>query len=449
MADEPRSVPILHRWLAITCFFTTDPEDSKSMPSCIRDSLNRFRTVLGILAIAGLCAERCPAGHSRLIQVSDGNESWTGKVIAKDDSTCFLIDRFGVLSRIPVQSLKSFEVVSERFQAAPATEARERLRKEFPSGYEVAGSTHYLVCAPKGRAQVYVRLFDEIYRSVDQFFRVRGFATQAPETTLVAIVFGSQQEFADYCRRDKVAWSPGLRGYYSLLTNRVALFDDAELLRTTEAPRVRSGFHRLTQHDLSGGLRSEGPAFSVPGPGSGSGPGSDVADRAGLAAISGSAANTIIHETTHQVGHNIGIHSRTTPTPSWIIEGLATTLESPGQRQSSAGRDLKNRVNSERLEWFNGQYASRRSAGDVAKLIASDDPFRSQTLDAYSRAWALTFFMAENPARTQKYMSYLQFVRDRKSTAEYTAAERLQDFETYFGDIARVEVEFLRFMDRL
>lgn len=426
------------------------------MTSCLCNVLKHMRSFIAAIVIAGLCTEYCSAGSSRLIQVSDGSESWTGKIVAKDDSTCFLIDRFGVLSRIPVQSLKSFEVVSEKFQAASATESRERLRKEFPSGYEVSGSTHYLVCAPRGRAQSYVKLFDEIYRSVDNFFRVRGFATQTPETALVAIVFGSQQEFADYCRRDNVAWSQGLRGYYSLLTNRVALYDDAELLRTTELPRARSNFHLLTLDDASAEFRSAGPEEAFPGIGlpgrsfpDGRFRGNDSADLAGLSAISGSAANTIIHETTHQVGHNIGIHSRMIPTPSWIIEGLATTLESPGQRQSSAGRELKNRVNSERLEWFNGQYASRRKAGDVAKLIASDDFFRNQTLDAYSLAWSLTFFMAENPARTQKFMSYLQFVRDRKSTGEYTAAERLKDFEAFFGDIARVEVEFLRFMDRM
>lgn len=394
---------------------------------------NCFRATLAVAVMVCWVTTVCEAGSSRLIQVSDGSTSWVGKVVALNETECSLVDRFGAIVRLPVKSLRTFEVVSDRFEAAPAAEVREQLRKEFPSDFEISGSTHFLVCGPKGKSQTYARLFEESYRSVEHFFRVRGFTTNEPETALIGLVFGSQQEFADYCRRDNVVWSPGLRGYYSLTTNRVALFDSEETVQSAEP--------RGTDRTALSIAKSDGvsvPSATVLPP--------TIAARVGT---SNAAVSTIIHEATHQVGHNIGIHSRTTSTPTWIIEGLATMLESPGQRGPSAGRTLKTRLNSERHNWFNGESASRRQPGDVAKLIASDEPFRNQPLDSYSNSWALMFYMAESPARTQKFIRYLRMVRDRHPSAEYTADDRLRDFEAVFGDIARLEVEFLRYMDRM
>jgi hypothetical protein len=166
-----------------------------------------------------------------------------------------------------------------------------------------------------------------------------------------------------------------------------------------------------------------------------------------FASVTGQTADIIIHEGTHQVGFNVGIHSRLGTTPRWIVEGLATVLEPPGLR--SRGKSGKDKINDERLSWFLEDYSQRRTPGDLAKLIASDDLFASQSLDAYSLAWSLTYFLTENPARAGKFAKYLKKVADRNPLHVYSAKERINDFQEIFGDLSRLEVDLLRSMERI
>jgi hypothetical protein len=129
------------------------------------------------------------------------------------------------------------------------------------------------------------------------------------------------------------------------------------------------------------------------------------------------------------------------------VEGLATVLEPPGIR--SRGKAGKDKINAERLSWFQEDYSQRRKPGDLAKVIASDDFFGSQSLDAYSLAWSLTYFLTDNPARAGKFAKYLKKVADRNPLHVYSAKERLADFQEIFGDISRVEVDLLRATDRI
>ncbi|MEZ6128189.1 MAG: DUF1570 domain-containing protein [Planctomycetaceae bacterium] len=351
-----------------------------------------------------------------LVRVSDGEQSWEGTIVSLNKASCSLMDRQARLHHLNVSDLKSFEKLSDRYTPHSTGTFRQELTEEFRSGYEIAGTTHYLVCAPSGRASRYAQLFESIYRDVEQFYRVRGFRVTTPDVPLVAVVFRSQQEFVQYCVSDQVRPSPGLMGYYSLLTNRVALFDDSSLLSSLD-------IDRLNRRDDSGTI-------------------------AASAAISGDTANTVIHETTHQVGYNIGAHSRLGGTPVWVVEGLATVLEPAGMRKKQGRQLVSDRVNSERSDWFSQRHRPTREAGSLAKLIASDEYFFQQTLNSYSEAWAFSFFLLENAAHRQNFVRYLQKIGQRDPLAAYSANDRLSDFQACFGDISRLEVEFLRFMDR-
>lgn len=348
-----------------------------------------------------------------LVRVSNGRSEFEGKVVALTPSTCSIIDRQGQLLRLDVRSLKSFEKVASRYTPLATTELRDELRKEFAGGYEVAGTTHYLVCAPAGKADRYAGLFEDIYRDVEHFYRVRGFNVQKPEVPLIAVVLRSQQEFVEYCKRDQVPASSGLMGYYSLKTNRVALFDDEQL--------------------LTDGREWAANPYSI----------------AANSGIAGGAANTVIHETTHQVGYNIGIHSRLGGTPLWVVEGLATVLEPAGMRSSRGVRQLEDRLNTERVNWFRSKHRPSRPMGDLGRLVASDTFFHKRTLNSYSESWAFTFFLLENPARRRRFVTYLQQLGERDATQIYSAKQRLADFQAAFGDVSRLEVEFIRFMDRM
>ncbi|MCA9048650.1 MAG: DUF1570 domain-containing protein [Planctomycetaceae bacterium] len=369
-----------------------------------------------VMVVAAAC--RAAAADNGLIRVGDGRSSHVGKIVGLTRTTCSLMDRQGRIEHLSVRDLTEFEKVSPRYTPDSASAFRNALQKEFARGYEVSGTSHYLVCAPRGRAQQYGRLFESIYGDVEQFYRVRGFRVESPEVPLVAVVFSSQEEFVQYCLRDRVTPSPTLRGYYSLLSNRVALYDDAALVSDAGSSTAR-------------------PAAGHAG------------DRTILANISGDAADTIIHETTHQVGYNIGIHSRLGGTPVWVVEGLATVLEPDGMRSKSGRRLLSDRLNQERIVWFRERHRPGRPMGNLACIVASDDYFQRNLLNSYSEAWAFLFFLMESPARQRELVSYLQRLRDRDPLKEYTPEERLSDFQSVFGDVSRLEVDFIRYMDRL
>lgn len=374
------------------------------------------RQLISGLAVTLFCMLLPAANAGGHVRLSDGENDYEGKIVALSGSHCSVMDKQGKLIHLKVKSLKKFDKVSPRYQPYSSSAFRQELSREFP-GYQVVGSTRYLVVAPRGQASRYAKLFDTIYRDVEQFFRVRGFKVTTPEVPLVAVVFGSQQEFARYCLKDSVPPSQTLMGYYSLLSNRVALFDTQQAISTVD-PSLQ--------------FRSERYSSIL-----------------AAAGISQDTANTIIHETTHQVGYNIGVHSRLGTTPVWLVEGLATALEPNGMRESRGRKLLSDRLNPERAQWFAHQHRSQRQAGYFAKMVASDDFFYRQTLNSYSESWALTFFLLENNARRKQLVSYIQQLSNRTPSGNYTAKQRLADFQSAFGDISRLEIEFLRYMDSL
>lgn len=392
--------------------------------------LSAIRSCIAIV-ITLLCANSMPStaeagGKSRLVELKDDSRTWLGKVEAKDASYCYLIDQYGEMAHLPIANLTSFKVVADNFKPASQADFKRRLLEEFgATGYEVQTSAHYIVVGKKGRARAFSTLFEEIYQQIVQFYHLRGFNVDTPDSPMVAIVFETQEEFKEYCGRDQMLWSKDLKGYYSGRTNRVALFDDPQLLKGISTTQTDSP---ATSPGLPSGGRSSLAAL--------------------LNSVAGETVNTIVHETTHQVGFNIGVHPRLGQTPTWVLEGLATVLEAPGIRVKGKSKD-GTRINEGRHDWFETEYSQRRQPGDLAKLIASDDMFKNQTFDAYSFSWAFSYFLTENPARARLFTRYLKKLSERDPMENYTAEQRLKDFQSVFGDIAKMEVEFTRAMDRL
>lgn len=400
-----------------------------------------LRLVAGIISALVVGEVYCAESKSRLIEVKDEFQTYTGKIVAKDSERCFLMDEFGVLTTHHISRLTSFRVISESFHRVSPSEFRKQLLTEFRSGYDVHVSAHYVVVGKKGKAKAYATLFEEIYRQVDTFYSVRGFETSEPEFTMVAIVLNTVDEFKEYCGRDQMLWSEDLRGYYSLKSNRVVLYDSpARLNARAETSSPEEGIQAFIHGD-SDTLASDNSKLQ-----------NSSANQMTLAAmlngVAGETADTIVHETTHQVGYNIGIHSRIGETPMWVIEGLATVLEARGIRVRGS-TDAVDKINTDRLNWFSTEYESRRKPGDLAHMVAEDELFRNQALDAYSSAWAFTYFMTENPARARSFIRYLRILGERDPLQHYTAEQRLEDFQSAFGDVSKVEIDFLRSIDRL
>lgn len=365
------------------------------------------------------------------IEIQTGRQTLRGKVVAHNDDWFWLMERDGRLQKLGVGEVSEFRQISSRFQGLSAVDLRDQMRREFGNEYEIVGTGHYLVCAARRDAQKYAGLFEDLYRTLHVYCSARGFRVREPEVPLVAIVFPDHARFAAYARQDGVTAGRGLRGYYLLTSNRIALFDDGG--HAAADPREigrEPAFLRIGEDVAATPFRCV--------------PGRETAPRH-FPAVDADVKDTIIHEATHQVAFNIGLHTRIGQNPRWVVEGFATMLEPAGMRSSGAGRSHVNRINPDRFVWFGNYAKSRRGTDTLEEFVASDRLFATGILDAYSQAWALSFFLVET--RSSQYSKYLGSIVARDPLQEYGPAERVADFKRAFGgDLKLLDAEFLRFV---
>ena len=356
-----------------------------------------------------------------LVRVGDGKSAnYEGRVDSLDKTSVTMTQRDGRIVMLKRSVVKKVETVAKTFRPFAKSEVVSALREEFGSKFVVKTSQHYVVVVPKSSRTNYAAVFESVYGAFHYQFRRRKFHLQRTEFPLVAIVFSNFKDFARYAAKDGVRASPGLLGYYHRLSNRVAVYESNRTsLKTT--PDTRSGFIADATKAVA-----------------------DILDTGANATL----ASTITHETIHQVSFNTGLHPRLGHAPRWLIEGLAMTFESPGFLSTKDARG-SSRINRSRFVWFKNYQQRRRRKGSLKTFIESGSLFTTGTLDAYSQAWALTFFFMDQPARSYKFGQYVRAMNKRDLTQGYNAKERLRDFESAFGDIDRLEVQFLRFMDQL
>jgi len=343
---------------------------------------------VGFLLLSGTAHA---ADRGRMVEIQYNGQKRTGTVVLHNETSGWFLERDGRLEAITLGEVGEFRELG-RFQPWGIVGLREQLAREFGPKVTVSSSAHYLVVAPPGMGERFTRLFENLYRQLVVVFTAQGFRIHEPEFPLVAVVLPDEASFTQYCRKEHVRPQPGLRGYYMPSSNRVALFD-----------ATRNGLADATDLD-----------------------------------------DTVIHEATHQVAFNLGIHSRMNADPKWVIEGLATVFEREGARLNDRRQPIASRINPDRFAWFQRYREGRREPGSLAKLIQSDAFFDASPLDGYSEAWALTFYLLER--RPTEYVAYLQRLSRRDPWAEYAAESRLKDFQAAFGrDLALLETQFLRF----
>jgi hypothetical protein len=352
----------------------------------------------------------------KLVEFRDGKTVTTGRILAKDHQRALLLDRVGQLHDLKLASGK-LEATTSQFQSLPTVELRNQLSREFGRDFELGSTRHYLVVAPVGRAAEYANLFERHYSTLQSYFKLRGFTIQEPEFPLVAIVFATQKQFVEYAQGEGSKTMSHMQGYYSPRTNRVALFESR-----SRSPNV--SWLPLPDRQRSGWLSE-------------------------LGAIQTDLQETMIHEATHQIAYNIGLHSRTGETPRWVVEGMATAFEPEGMRGLQASSPPKQRINHERFLVFqNFVQSGRRPAKSLRSFIESDSLYESAVLDFYAQSWALTFFLMET--RPRNYSAYLKRIADRDPLADYPAKARLEDFQqTIHPNLDWLDAQFVRYFDGL
>jgi hypothetical protein len=343
-----------------------------------------------------------PAGPSGattgMIEVVVDNRRIEGAPLAWNAKEVRLLGRDGRLWLFDPAQATSYRRTASRFEPYGVSELRAELLRELGSDYEATGTTHYLVAHPRGQRDRWAQRFEDLYRSAIRYFSVRGFKLTEPPFPLVGIVCRDRREFERYAAGQGVAVANGALGYYDLETNRIIVYD---------ADRPGAGGQGWQQN-----------------------------------------ASTVIHEATHQLAFNTGIHNRYCPPPVWVVEGLATLFEAPGVHDWQSHHSQSDRINRERLAGYRAMAGNRHDGRLPAELTAEDRLFRSSPAAAYAEAWAMTFCLMETQPR--QFARYLAISASHRPFSDYKARERLGDFTTVFGGDWRLfDAQFGRFMDNL
>jgi hypothetical protein len=353
--------------------------------------------------------------HVRLRR--DGREQVIhGRVIVEaQDGGLLVLDQAHVLWTVMPDELIDRQQDAAPFESLDHKVLSSELLKQLPAGFKVHKTTHYLICY--NTSQAYAKwcgsLLESLYKGFRNYWRKQQFELTDPDWPLVAIVFDSRQAYSAFAKSELQA-TGSITGYYSLTTNRVSMYDltgaDGRLFPQRNAQaRIRQILSR------------------------------PEAER---------TVATIVHEATHQLAFNCGLHTRFADIPLWVSEGLAIYFESPDLKNAAGWRSI-GRINRVRNIEFR-EYLRFRAPDSLETLLATDERFRdsSSASKAYAEAWALNFFLIRT--RMKEYRQYLQTLSKKKAMIYDEPEERLSLFRKAFGeDLRAFDTEFLRYVIRL
>ncbi len=331
----------------------------------------------------------------------------SGRVLVEAaDGGLLLIGQDGRLWTIEKGELASRQEAGEPFRPLTAAALGKQLKTELGGGFDVIPTKHDVICTSASRE--YARwcgaLFERLFTSFHNYWKQRGLKLSEPEFPLVALVFSSEKEFAAFATKDAGADAAGAKGYFSIGTNRMVMYD------------------------LTAGAQG---------------------DIAGILAAAPFNIATVIHEATHQIAFNSGMHTRYADNPLWLVEGMAMYFETPDLSSKSGWRTV-GAVNDLRLDQFQEFAAERRKPDSLATLIGSDARFTDadQMADAYAEAWALSHYLIR--AKKEAYVKYFAALAAKPRLVWNTPEERLAEFRAAFGDdLGQINTEMLRHLKKL
>ena len=219
----------------------------------------------------------------------------------------------------------------------------------------------------------------------------------APGAPLIVVIFSDRSRYEEYAARDLGAATDRVVGYYNMLSNRVTTFDltgvDALRAQSQTQPRAQATSTILARHEA-----------------------------VGLVA-------TLIHEGTHQLAFNSGLHQRLAPVPLWVCEGVATYFESPDLASGRGWRAI-GMVNQPRRE----QFLKLAGRGWLEPLLRDDQGFRQPdaATDAYARGWALTAYLIKT--KKKEFVGYLQTLAAKSPCEADSEEQRIEEFSAAFGE---------------
>ena len=359
---------------------------------------NRFVPILSLLIVAGISWPVCVAQRPS-VRLTVNGVAVEGTPAAWSDTRLLLLGRDGSLHDIESRDVQQYEVLSTEFQPMTQREMRGQLLRRVWSCIRSVWNQYVLGSASHGTKRLVGAAVRTALSIIYAPFQCAWNAYSAPEFPLVAIAFKSRSEFVNYANQTGVQVPGGVVGFYSMLTNRIMLYD--------------------------------------------------VAANSSRGSDSSRNAATILHEATHQIAFNSGVHSRYAAPPRWLAEGLATMFEAPGLWDPVHYPRLEDRISTDRCAACVKYLKTNGQPNQLAQFISqSDEQFTKDPAAAYAQAWAFSFFLSEKePAR---YVQYLAATAARQPFHKYSEVERIQEFTRVFGtDFGLLDARFHRFIGQL
>ena len=170
---------------------------------------------------------------------------------------------------------------------------------------------HDLYDTSRAYAQWCGALFERLYPAFRNAWTRQGFEMAEPEFPLVAVVFSDKASYVKYSKPELGDAADSIIGYYNMESNRMIMYDLAGV--AVNRPGRSVGLSHINQFLASP---------NAPG-----------------------AVSTIVHEATHQIAFNSGLHQRLSDCPKWFSEGIAMYCETPdlGRGKGWAGIGAVNR----------------------------------------------------------------------------------------------------------
>ncbi|MFM1902875.1 MAG: hypothetical protein RLZZ440_775 [Planctomycetota bacterium] len=368
---------------------------------------------LPLVASAAAIGSLAVAAERTEIETADGRRL-TGTVVREaQDGSLLLEHGFGRYELLAPDAIRCRTAVADGPPPPTAAEQGRLLLAELPVGFRFLTTKHYIVCFDTSRdyARWCAAIFERLHDAFGNYWRRAGLDLTDPEQPLVVVIYADKRAYEADAAGDLGGAAGRVAGYYNLLSNRVTTFD-------------------LTGSDLLAADRGR------------------PSGRVGLEILSSPAATgliaTLVHEATHQLAFNSGMHRRLAPVPLWVSEGIAMYFETPDLK-NDRGWTAVGAVNRPRLDHFLKSYRP----GCVAAIVGDDAAFRSpdQALDCYATAWAVCHHLLQT--RKSEFVDYLRDLGTGQPLDEDTPAERLEAFRAAFGDPAAVEQAVVRSMARL
>jgi hypothetical protein len=344
-------------------------------------------------------------------------ETVDGRIVVEATDGGLLVEsNDGALWTIERQNIQLRNKLDDPFKPLTATALAERLVSEMPAGFRSYNTPHYVIIFDTSRtyAQWTSSMLERLHKAFTNYWEGQGIELHEPEFPLPVMLFATRQEYDQASREDLPGGTGTIIGFYSLRSNRVNMFD------LTGVEAIRGGGGR-------GSIKEINQMLSQP------------------AAVP--LVATVVHEATHQIAFNCGLQQRYADIPLWLCEGMAVYFEAPDLASAHGWRGI-GRVNYPRLGTYRKNLPNW-SDNSLEAMLRDSKLFRNPhtAFDTYADAWALNYYLIKYQPKA--YTEYLKLMADKRPLIEDTPEARLAEFREHFGDLNKLQQDFLKQMSRV